>query len=282
MLRAGPFRRIYDPSPTPAEPWYINDHCFIRGHDGLWHMFGITHPEPAAPLDELFLAHATSPRLDAGPWTRRDPVLHADRDQGETHVWAPHIVVHDGRFHMFYCAGGADHSRYRIHLATSDDLTTWTRHPDNPMVVDGFDARDPMVLRLDDRWIMLYTATTEPAGGHHTVTAVTSTDLIHWTQPTHALISPRTGRYGGPTESPFLVRRGHWFYLLVCTNHPYNHTAVYRSPTPTHFDPTTPVAEFPAHAAEVIHDPETNRWYLSRAGWGEGGLYLAPLEWDEA
>ena len=53
-------------------------------------------------------------------------------------------------------------SEYRIHLATSSDCTTWTRHPENPMVVDGYEARDPMVLRVDDRWVMYYTATSEP------------------------------------------------------------------------------------------------------------------------
>jgi arabinan endo-1,5-alpha-L-arabinosidase len=81
---------------------------------------------------------------------------------------------------MYYCAGGDRHRAYKIHLATSNDLWHWQRHEANPMVVDGFDARDPMVLRLRDRWIMYYTATSEPIGGFHTVVAVTSTDLVNW------------------------------------------------------------------------------------------------------
>ncbi len=63
---------------------------------------------------------------------------------------------------MFYCAGGRDHGRYKIHLATSKDLWSWERHEANPMVVDGYDARDPMILRHGDIWIMYYTATSEP------------------------------------------------------------------------------------------------------------------------
>lgn len=35
---------------------------------------------------------------------------------------------------------------------------------------------------------------------------------------------------------------------------------------------------FPAHAAEVI-PIERDRWLASRAGWGQGGLHLAELNW---
>src|SRR5262249_21309677 len=59
----GPFAKLYDPSVGESQKWYINDHCFIEAHDGTWHLFGITHPEPAAPMDEKFFAHATTPTL---------------------------------------------------------------------------------------------------------------------------------------------------------------------------------------------------------------------------
>ena len=88
---------------------------------------------------------------------------------------------------MFVCAGGPAPAEYRIHLATSDDCVTWTRHPANPMLVDGYEARDPMVLRVGDRWVMYYTATTTPEGGHHIVVAAESDDLVHWQRPPHRL-----------------------------------------------------------------------------------------------
>lgn len=106
MIQAGEFKRIYDPSVGEDERWYINDHCFIRDQDGLWHMFGITHAEPAAPLDERFLAHATSPRLLDASWRKHDHVMHVNPEVGETHVWAPHVIRHDGQYWMFYCGGG--------------------------------------------------------------------------------------------------------------------------------------------------------------------------------
>ena len=89
----------------------------------------------------------------------------------EEHLSAPYVVFHDGTYYMFYCAGEKDHSKYKIHLATSKDLKEWTRrHPKNPMVVDGFDARDPFLMRQGDEWLMYYTAKLEsPTGGNHVV-----------------------------------------------------------------------------------------------------------------
>jgi hypothetical protein len=41
-VSSGEFFKIYDPSTSETGKWYINDHCFIRGIDGVWHLFGIT------------------------------------------------------------------------------------------------------------------------------------------------------------------------------------------------------------------------------------------------
>src|SRR5262245_11799818 len=44
-VEAGAFERIYDPGVGEAEPWYINDHTFVRVPGRGWHLFGITHAE---------------------------------------------------------------------------------------------------------------------------------------------------------------------------------------------------------------------------------------------
>ena len=62
-LQVGEFERVFDPSIGESARWYINDHTFIRGEDGTWHLFGITHEEPANPLEEKFFVHATAPDL---------------------------------------------------------------------------------------------------------------------------------------------------------------------------------------------------------------------------
>lgn len=281
-VKAGDFTRIYNPSIEEERDWYINDHCFVRAKNGLWHMFGITHEEPADPLDVKFLAHATSNELLSPQWDRQAHVLHTDyQNWKEVHVWAPHVVEYEDLFYMFYCAGDDDHSRYKIHLATSTDLWEWKRHPGNPMMVDGFDARDPMVLHLGDRWAMYYTATSEPSGGNHVVVAVTSYDLVHWTDKRPVFVHTASGTYGGPTESPFVVARNGKYYLFVCTNTPYDNTAVYESESSFEWKMENQIGEIPAHAAEVIRVSE-DEWYVSRCGWGRGGLHLARLEWEDS
>jgi beta-fructofuranosidase len=282
-VRAGEFTRIYDPSAGEDEPWYINDHCFIRSEDGRWHLFGITREEPAKPIEEIQFAHATADRLTQSPWLKHPPALTVAREAPwrEVHLWAPSVVFHDGRYYMFYCAGGTNGANYRIHLATSPDLKDWTRSPDNPLVVDGFDARDPFVLRIGDQWVMYYTATSEPDGGNHIVAYVTSNDLLTWSNRGVAFTDLSSGTWGGPTESPFVVKRGRFYYLFIGPRDNYDSTHVFASDDPFLWTIEKKVGDLPAHAAEVMEDTD-GRWYVSRAGWGKGGVYLAPLSWHGA
>lgn len=84
LVSAGDFIKIYDPSVGEDARWYINDHCFARGKDGAWHMFGITHAEPAKPLDEKHFAHATASNLTQTPWKKLPFALSADETRQET------------------------------------------------------------------------------------------------------------------------------------------------------------------------------------------------------
>jgi arabinan endo-1,5-alpha-L-arabinosidase len=294
QITAGQFERIYDPSIGESEPWYINDHCFTRDASSTWHLYGITHAEPFAPFDEIHFAHATAPDL-RGAWTKQPFALTADPGCEEHHLWAPHVVEHDGRWFMFYCAGGPSKDRYRIHLATSADCWHWERHPDNPMVVDGFEARDPMVLRVGERWILYYTATSEPAGGHFVVAAAESTDLVHWSGRRIVYRDPLRGTMAGPTESPFVVAANGRYLLLIGpdwegviadyhrTGSPlgdaYRRTRVIASDDPLRFELANQVATIDAHAAEVIQTGAGS--WVSHCGWGQGGVYLAPFEWRQ-
>ncbi|MEE3920308.1 hypothetical protein V2I01_25290 [Micromonospora sp. BRA006-A] len=76
---------------------------------------------------------------------------------------------------------------------------------------------------------------------------------------------------------------GEWWYLFVCCDGTdygaaYRRTAVYRSRDPLRFDGAEKVTVLDAHAAEVVVDG--SNWYLTHAGWGQGGLWLAPLTWS--
>ncbi|MFF1817982.1 DUF2961 domain-containing protein [Kribbella sp. NPDC058245] len=276
VVAAGKFTKIYDPSVGESGPWYYNDHTLIQDRTtGTWHVYAITHAEPADPLDEKSFGHATAPTPN-GPWTKQPPALIADPAAGESHIWAPHAIYDNGTYYLFYAAGTPDHTAYRMHLATSTDLKTWTRDAANPLFTDGFDGRDPMVRKVGDQWVMYYTANSAPSGGNHIVAYRTSTDLRHWSARQTAFQHPATGTYGGPTESPFVVQRGTDWYLFVCCDGGYESTKVYKSKDPLHFSIDQLAGTIQAHAAEVVQDGDN--WYVTGAGWGKGGLFLAPLD----
>lgn len=278
-LVPGDRRRLLDASPSADEPWYINDHTLIRDREGRWHVFGIWHPEPADPAHERLFLHASTADLEGAPWTIHDPVIPARTEIGEEHVWAPHVIEHEGRYRMFYCGGRADHTDYRIELATSDDLFTWELHPGGSLVTDGFDARDPMVLRDGDRWLLYCTRTSTPQGGFHEVSVRTSEDLVTWSDPLVAYRSTQSGTVGGPTESPFVVPVGEGWLLFVCESGEYDRTLAYYSTDPLRFEDSGQVeVDLEEHCAEIVTDPgdPTRRW-ITGGGWGRGGLTIRPL-----
>jgi beta-fructofuranosidase len=275
-VEAGEFKPFF----AAQEPWCVNDHTFIQGPDKTWHLFGITHPKPLDFFKDpgRRLAHATAQSLLQSPWQALPPAVTADWEKYREYLlWAPHVIRHGDTYYMYVCVGDKDAHRYRIHLLTSPDLKTWTRSPANPVLVDGFDARDPMVTPVGDQWVLYYAATTTPECGNHIVACVTSKDLVHWANRRVAFTHPRAGTFGGPTESPFVVRRGDRYYLFVCDN---EWTDVYLSQDPFHWEFGQKATRIRAHASEIVRDVD-GQWYISHAGWTEGPLRLAPLRWHD-
>lgn len=276
-VEAGEFKTFF----AAKEPWCINDHTLVQTPEGQWHLFGITHPKPLNWDKDrgLSLAHATADALLQQPWDARPPAVTADWEKyQEFLLWAPHVIRHGNTYYMFVCTGDQATHNYRISLLTSPDLETWIRHKENPLLRDGFDGRDPMVMRDGNDWIIYYTATTMPEGGNHIVASVTSPDLIHWSNRKVVFVHPNAGTFGGPTESPFVVRRGnHHYYLFVCDN---DWTDVYYSRNPYHWDYDGKVARIRAHAAEIVRG-NGGQWYITHAGWESGPVKIAPLKWND-
>ncbi|MFI1657019.1 family 43 glycosylhydrolase [Streptomyces sp. NPDC020472] len=247
---------------------------------GRWHLFGIVGygaPRGEAPDSsaETSFAHASAP-TPQGPWTAHpDALTVAPSSFGEEHLWAPHVVEADGRFWMFYAAGGADGAA--IDLATSTDLFDWTREPSGPLF-RGLAARDPMVLRVGGEWVMYYTELSGP-GGHHVVAYRRSADLVRWSEPGVAFTDASTDTTVSVTESPYVVERDGWYYLFIGPRNGYTGTDVLASRDPFRFDLTGPAGHVPGHAVEVFADGDT--WWASAAGWFGQGLYVAPLDWRD-
>lgn len=278
----GESKLVFDSNPD-----YINDHTVVRGPDGKWHLIGITHKKVLAgrlpvPWAEEEFIHAAAPSL-SGPWTRLPPVLQIDQKLGETHVWAPFITPFQDQYYCFY-AGGGGHWDSMINLALSPDLMTWTRSPANPLFRDFYDARDPMVLKVGEQWVIYYTKTFSRQEPFSTVAYRVSSDLVHWSDANFALVI----KYLKPTipnsqytESPFVVHAGGKYYLFICTpDLNYRATLVFVSDDPFHFDEKNEVATLVAHCAEVVED--AGRYFVTHAGWFYDGLYLAPLSFKPA
>jgi beta-fructofuranosidase len=143
---------------------------------------------------------------------------------------------------------------------------------------------------------MYYAATSTPTGGHFVVVATESQDLVHWHGRRVVYTDVCEGTYGGPTESPFVVERGGRYYLFIgpdweglLASHTrtgrydrasYRRTRVLESDDPFDFRLEHQVGSIDAHAAEVIVDEAGGTW-VSHCGWGQGGVYLAPLYFED-
>lgn len=282
-VRTGRFERVYDAAQGQHVAWHVNDHALVEGPDGTWHMFGIAFPE-SGHTGEQFLSHATAPSLH-GPFVTEAPVLSADPDYGETHLWAPHVVEHEGTWYMFYAGGGPDDANAIMCVATSTDLWHWERDPDGALFADGWEARDPMVLRVGDEWVMYYCATENQRFSRRVVACRTSADLRSWGERRIVYEAPQYGDVAGDTESPFVVEHDGAYYLFVGPTggyeggyHSYSSTDVIRSDDPFRFDRDDRVGRIRVHAPEVVrHD---GRWWVTHSGVGQNGLYLAELDLD--
>ena len=112
-------------------------------------------------------------------------------------------------------------------------------------------------------------------------TARQAADLIHWGNKRVVFASELSGTYGGPCESPFVEKVNDVYFLFIGPyggyDKAYSNTAVYASRDPFCFG-GAPVGYISAHAAEILHVDGT--YYITHCGWGEGGVYLAPLHFE--
>ncbi|MBL8683209.1 MAG: family 43 glycosylhydrolase [Myxococcales bacterium] len=276
---AGEFTRVL----VPDNRRYLNDHTIVFDPSARrWHVFGITDTSEASPHEETEFLHASADSL-LGPWRIDPDVMHVDRGAGEHFVWAPHVIGSPGAWQMFFTSSVAETT-----LATSADLYQWTRPADwRDRSVHPTGGRDPMVLKLGDRWLVYSVYRREaPEGTYGQIVVSESRDQRAWTAPRVVLEEPGTSYDWGNLESPFVVERNGGYYLFVTRTDvgtsAYHRTVVFYSTSPERFT-WAPITEFWAHCAEVIRDGD--RWYVSSGGWtlhtGERwrGLLLAPLRW---
>ncbi len=300
VIRDDAFRKDTAVKLLAPEEGPFNDHCIVQDSDGLWHLFAIADVQsPVSMINSL--AHATAHSFPT-PMTRHQNVMYSD-PPATCAVWAPHVIFHPGKAHMFYtdtqaCEDAQNH-RYATRLATADpdDLFEWT---DEGIVFEesGY-ARDPFVFHDErsDRWIIYFNRRIEP-GVENGMTAVsykTSSDLVQWSEETYDAISdvPDTQLVSGAAESPQVVYYAGFYYLFF--THPtifedHTETPVFRSKEPTDFGSfENRITTLWVHAPEVIEIQ--GDWYITHAGDPENtfgppdfpapGVLAAHLDWSE-
>jgi hypothetical protein len=169
------FQRIGDGPVLAAslhEPCLVGD-GFVRiivGVFHMWYIFGIGWKNFQAgvqPERTYKIGHAVS--SDGIGWVKEEArQIVPDRLGADESQALPTVIEIDGRYHMFFCYRHSSDFRrnrdrgYRIGHAYSDDLATWTRDDDNPLL--DVTPRDwdsdmlcyPNVFECDRSVYMLY------------------------------------------------------------------------------------------------------------------------------
>lgn len=262
---------------------YVNDHCIIKGNDE-YHLFGITS-RTSYPYDERLFVHGVGKSLSE-PFAEVGTSINTG-----TLAWSPCVVEKDGYYYIFY---GPSPSK----MAVSPDFYEWFGYPltienEPPMAVH----RDHFVMKIGDTYYMYVTGIKDRQG---CISVCSSSDLMHWKFEGYALTcgsrTPLTPAWGA-TESPFIVKRGEYYYLFVtytdCREENYNDTLVFASKDPLNFgcymgeeNEAVPVAKLYAHAPEILE--EDGKYYITTCGWrskpnpNPGSVSIAPLSWKEA
>jgi beta-fructofuranosidase len=283
------WRPLFTPARTGV---YVNDHCVVRAPDGRWHVFGITKATADIdPSQERWFCHGSGPSLAQGGFKEHARVC----DFG-TRAWAPTVAFDGERWVMVY---GPD----LLRAAVCDDerLRSWHEVPCSLVgaPIQGV-MRDGMIHRLDDdTWLLYATAKRGRAGA---ISVCVSEDLLNWRFVRFALRTaenaPKQPAWAA-TESPFVFRRDGEYWLSItytATGEPadYHDTLLFRSQNPFDFgcyegDPRQAAARIEAHAPEYLLDPDTDRWYVTSAGWPDarlgtvipGSVAIRELDWAE-
>jgi beta-fructofuranosidase len=166
---------------TPAIGW-LNDPNGLIEHHGLHHLFYQHNPHELAMRDMCW-GHATSP--DLLTWTEH-PVALVPGPPGsydQDGCWSG-CAIHDGEgVVIVYSANNAGVQLPSLARPLDDDLITWRKAPENPVIarrppVDGItEMRDHSVRWDGDQWRQVLAG---GAGREGMLFGYSSSDLVHW------------------------------------------------------------------------------------------------------
>jgi hypothetical protein len=308
LVRNGEWRLVFDPGPG-----ILIDHMtVVQGPDPRWHIFASTMPLEGRykPEARNRILHISAPRLTSSDWTVHPDALTTSREHGEDFLWEPFVLVDNGVWYMFYVGSGtpwkgwdknnnwrakdfgaaSTQGPFGIHLATSKDGSTWTRHAKQPLFTDMPFAFTPFVTRMNGEWIMYY-AGAEPANvmGKHGVLTRSSTDLIRWSDRRVALLDT-TETTPWPEHSfihsPILTQHAGKWYLIAGpidndNQSRFHYRKIFESADPMRFN----LAQhrkglFLEGGSRIVRSGTQD--FITYTGPYAGGIWIAPLFWGGA
>lgn len=200
------------------------------------HYIGTYHAYPDPGYEEGSAIIGIVRSRDLHTWEEYgEPLLPEDGGHWERGgLYKSHLIRHDGRFWLFYNAKDRADGRWieQTGAAVSDDLLTWRRVSEDPLLPvggagepDSRFASDPFIVRdADGTWIMFYFGLGETAPAREL--AATSTDLLHWKKSGRILVD--AGAPGSVDDwhahKPAVIRNGgrleHYYCAVQRLDHP--------------------------------------------------------------
>ncbi|UCD28845.1 MAG: family 43 glycosylhydrolase [Planctomycetota bacterium] len=251
--------------------------------DGTWQLWSCIRHTKCGGNTRLFYRWEGQNLTDPD-WKPMGIAMEADPKYGESPggLQAPHVIKIDGVYHMFYG------SWTTICLSRSTEGKKFTRwlYPNGKanMFTEGPTAgtRDPMIIRIDDKWYCYYTAAHGEKGSRKgSVYCRTSTDLRNWSNSKIVAFGGQAGT--GPTqaECPHVVKHRGYYYLFRTQRYgPKSKTSIYRSKDPMDFginDDKYLICTMPIAAPEIIfHNHEC---YIAHLLPNLKGIQINRLTW---
>lgn len=199
---------------SPPANW-LNDPNGIIEWDGEYHVF--YQYNPAGPFHgTIHWGHARSE--DLVHWEDQPIALTPELGSpDEDGCWSGCTVDHDGTPTFLY-TGGSGRDQLPCIATGDENLTNWTKHPENPIIREAPDSprvlstehwaaefRDHCVWFEDDTWFQLIGSGVQDVGG--TALLYTSSDLYEWDYQGPILIGDWPGS-GSVWECPELLDLG--------------------------------------------------------------------------
>jgi len=268
------------------------DFSIWQAADGTWQLWSCVRNTACGGKTRLFHGWQGA-KLTDKDWRPKGIVWQGDPNFGETEggVQSPHVTKFGEEYYLSY--GDWEN----ICLARSFDGKTFARwlmpNGKSAMFTDGPHTRDPMLMRIGNRYYMYTTmggtgawlkdhATANPKqlGAHY---VRTSADLRQWSGAKQIAFGGVAGTVANSAECPFVYfHKGSGYYYLFRTQH-YGENAtlhVYRSKDPTYFgvnDDSNLVSTLPYAAAEIIeYEGQT---YIAALLSSLKGIQVAKLKW---